>query len=150
MTFRSSKAWWPRLTWQERERGGGWRKRGGGEHAGGRKRDEQDASRWWRWWEGGREVKGDERRQEWRGRENQMWAEGETGVKRWERKTHKDEKRRSLKTGMRTEKVIHGRGQSLLSFCYCCETNFLVRVEKYTLLHKAAECCIVSLLGKLR
>lgn len=38
---------------------------------------------------------------------------------------------------------------TFLSFCNCYETNFLVRVERYTVLHKAAD-CTVSLLRQFR
>lgn len=51
MTFRSSKARWPGLTWQEGERGGGWsgRNRGGGEDGRKEGAGDGDGGRIWGW-----------------------------------------------------------------------------------------------------
>lgn len=133
MTFRSSKAWWPGLTWQERKRGGGWRRRGSGERAGEKGREIEGRSKQVMEVEGGRRERRDERRQERRGRGNQMWGDE---VKRWEGKQKGEEK-----FGGRREA---GGGDSLvwvvafLSSAAAVKPIFLVGVEKYNVL-----CCRV-------
>lgn len=67
-------------------------------------------------------------------------------MKKTKRRRKKDEESISLKTGWREVKVIHRCEQSL----FCCETNILFKINKYTVLDKAAGVCIVYLLELFR
>lgn len=85
---------------------------------------------------------------EWRRTEREQGSKG-VWKKMW-RKCKRKKRRR--KVGRQEGEQGDSRvwAVSFLSFCYCVETNFLERVERYTVLHKAADCCIVSLLRQFR
>ena len=102
MTFRSSKAWWPGLTWQEREgeREGGVVGRGG------------EKAKWWKR-DGRKKQAGDgdggRKRGDRRGEKKKREEKGNRGKKMRERIERWEEEEKF--EDRREEKVIHRRGQ---------------------------------------